>query len=225
MQLPIPDRVAAGAALAEELSDYRARDDVILLALPRGGVPVAYEIASALNVRLDLVLVRKLGLPFHDELAMGAIASGGVRVMNEEVVRAYSVSDEDIETVAAKEQAELDRRNRAYRGDRPLPDLKGQCVILVDDGIATGATMLAAIDAVRQQQVAELKVAVPVAPSDTIARLSKQADEVICLATPEPFYAIGGWYAEFGQVSDEEVLELIQRAWKREEERVSSRQT
>lgn len=225
MQLPIPDRVAAGAALAEELSGYRARDDVILLALPRGGVPVAYEIASALNVRLDLVLVRKLGLPFHDELAMGAIASGGVRVMNEEVVRAYSVSDEDIETVVAKEQAELDRRNRAYRGDRPLPDLKGQCVILVDDGIATGATMLAAIDAVRQQQVAELKVAVPVAPSDTIARLSKQADEVICLATPEPFYAIGGWYAEFGQVSDEEVLELIQRAWKSEEERASSRQT
>lgn len=224
MQLPISDRIAAGESLAEELSGYRDRDDVIVLALPRGGVPVAFEVASALNVRLDLVLVRKLGLPFHSELAMGAIASGGVRVLNEDVVSAYAVKDEDIEAVAVKEQAELDRRNRAYRGDRPFPDLKDQCVILVDDGIATGATMLAAIDAVRQQHAAEIKVAVPVAPPDTVLRLNKRADEVICLATPEPFYAIGGWYKEFGQVSDEEVLDLIQRAWNREEERASLRQ-
>jgi len=218
MRLPIPNRTAAGKALAEELGDCRNRKDVIVLALPRGGVPVAVEIAGQLNVGLDLLLVRKLGLPFHRELAMGAIASGGVRVMNDDVVRAYDVGQEDIEAVAAKERAELERRDRVYRGDRPWPDLTGRCVILVDDGVATGATMFAAIDAVQLQHAAEIKVAVPVAPGDTVSRLRQKADEVICLATPRGFHAIGQWYEDFRQISDDEVIEMIQRAWAHEQD-------
>lgn len=218
MRLPIPNRTTAGKALAEALGECRNRKDVIVLALPRGGVPVAVEIAGQLNVGLDLLLVRKLGLPFHRELAMGAIASGGVRVMNHDVVRAYGVSQKDIETVAAREQAELERRDRAYRGDRPWPDLTGRCVILVDDGVATGATMFAAIDAVQLQHASEIKVAVPVAPGDTVGRLRQRADEVICLATPRGFHAIGQWYEDFSQISDDEVIEMIRRAWAHEQD-------
>lgn len=216
MDVPIPNRTAAGSALAEALSDCRDRDDVIVLALPRGGVPVAYEIATALSAALDLLTVRKLGFPGHRELAMGAIASGGIRVMNDDVVGHYGVSEDAIERVAREEHAELERRERTYRGERPLPSLEGRCVILVDDGVATGSTMFAAIDAVRKQGAAEVRVAVPVAPADTLQELQRRADNVVCLATPEPFYAIGQWYREFGQTSDSEVMELIQRAWDRE---------
>ena len=213
MKVPIPDREIAGKALAEELSDWRDRDDVIVLALPRGGVPVAYEIATHLHARLDVLIVRKLGVPVHRELAMGAIASGGIRVMNEDVVRSYRVRPEEIETVAATELGELERRAKVYRGERPWPKLAHHCVILVDDGVATGATMFAAIDAVRAQHAAKVIVAIPVAPADTVSRLEASADQVVCLAIPEPFYAIGQWYQRFNQVSDDEVIDLIGRAW------------
>jgi putative phosphoribosyl transferase len=213
MRVPIPDRETAGEALAGELSAWRDRDDVIVLALPRGGVPVAYEIASRLNARLDVLIVRKLGVPVHRELAMGAIASGGIRVMNEDVVRSYRVTPEQIESVAAAESGELERRAKVYRGDKPWPKLAHHCVILVDDGVATGATMFAAIDAVRAQHAAQVVVAIPVAPADTVSRLKDSADKVVCLAMPEPFYAIGQWYQRFNQVNDDEVIELIGRAW------------
>lgn len=216
MHLPLPNRTAAGKALAKALTDYRGREDAIVLALPRGGVPVASQVASHLGLRLDVLLVRKLGLPSYRELAMGAIASGGVRVLNDEVVRAHRVSSEEINAVAASEQAELDRRDRAYRGARPFPTLTGQMVILVDDGLATGATMEAAVLAVRKLGAAEVIVAVPVAPADTVQRLETVADRVVCLATPEPFFAIGSWYLDFGQTSDQEVLELLAQAWRDE---------
>lgn len=209
MDLPIPNRQAAGRALAEALRPYSGRNDVIILALPRGGVPVAAEIARALKAPLDLMLVRKLGVPGYPELAMGAIAAGGVRVMNEDVVRGIGISPEAIGRVAEEESRELERRARAYRGDRPWPDLKGRCVILVDDGLATGATMHAAIDAVRVQQPASIVVAVPVAPPDTVRALRPLVDEVICPHTPEPFQAIGLWYQDFSQTSDAEVIALL----------------
>lgn len=220
IELPIPNRVVAGQLLAERLAQYRDRGDVILLALPRGGVPTAYEIASSLNLKLDLVIVRKLGVPSQRELAFGAIASGGTRVMNQDVINACDLSNAHIESIVEEEQLELERRDRTYRGTRPYPDLSGKYVILVDDGVATGATMLAAIDAIRQQQVAGIVVAVAVAPVETVARLQKLADEVICLATPEPFFSIGSWYRDFGQTSDDEVLELMQRAWQRDFEQL-----
>lgn len=216
MQLPLPNRTAAGKALAQALAEYRGREDAIVLALPRGGVPVASQVASHLGLRLDVLVVRKLGLPSYRELAMGAIASGGVRVLNDEVVRAHRVSPEEIAAVAASEQAELDRRDRAYRGTRPFPALTGQVVILVDDGLATGATMEAAVLAVHKLGAAEVIVAVPVAPADTVQRLATVADRVICLATPEPFFAIGNWYLDFGQTSDQEVLDLLAQAWRSE---------
>jgi putative phosphoribosyl transferase len=213
MKLPIANRQAAGQALASALSGYRNRDDTIVLALPRGGVPVAVEIARELAARLDLMIVRKLGTPGQEELAMGAIASGGGRVMNEDVVRALAIAPQTIEQVAAREMKELQRREQVYRGDRPSPDLAGQCVILVDDGLATGATMRAAVGAVRSRQPGCIVVAVPVAPPDTVARLQDEADEVICLETPEPFRAIGLWYADFTQVSDDEVRQQLAAAW------------
>jgi len=216
MRLPIPDRETAGKALAAVLTEYRGRKDVIVLALPRGGVPVASQVAGSLDLRLDVLLVRKLGLPYHRELAMGAIASGGIRVLNDDVLRLHQVSDEDVAAVAASEQVELDRRDRAYRGSRPFPVLRGQCVILVDDGLATGATMEAAVEAVRKQGATEVIVAVPVAPMDTVQRLQAGADRVISLATPEPFFAIGNWYEDFGQTTDQEVLTLLRKAWERE---------
>ncbi len=209
LPVPIPNRRVAGQALAEALKSYAGRDDVIVLALPRGGVPVAAEVARALGVPLDVMLVRKLGLPGHPELAMGAIASGGVRVMNDDVVRRLSVSPATIEAVTEAEGRELARRERAYRGERPWPDLKGRCVILVDDGLATGATMHAAIDAVRAQQPACIVVAVPVAPPDTVRTLEALVDEVVCPLQPQSFMAIGQWYQDFTQTSDGEVITLL----------------
>lgn len=217
LDIPIRDRTVAGQALARLLTAYRQRPDVIVLALPRGGVPVAYEIASALQVRLDLMLVRKLGVPGHAELAMGAIASGGVRVLNRDVLASLHIDGATVDAVAARESLELQRRDRAYRGERPPPVLDGQQVILVDDGLATGATMQAAIEAVRQHSPARVVVAVPVAPPDSVALLRRQVDEVICPFTPEMFIAIGRWYVDFSQTSDQQVQALLRQAWLREQ--------
>ena len=213
MELPLKNRRTAGQALAKELQAYRDRDDVIVLALPRGGVPVAAEVAAALGAELDLMLVRKLGTPGQKELAMGAIASGGSRVMNEDVVRGLNISEDAISQVEEQERKELQRREQAYRGERPWPVLANRCVILVDDGLATGATMRAAVAAVRQDKPARLIVAVPVAPADTVDMLRQQVDEIVCLAEPMNFMAIGIWYADFSQVSDDEVRQILAQAW------------
>ena len=213
--LPIIDRLSAGRELAGRLQAYADRDDVIVLALPRGGVPVAAAIAEALHAPLDLMLVRKLGTPGQEELAMGAIASGGIRIMNEDVVTALGISEPEIEAEARREQQELEQRQRRYRGDRPLPDFRDKAVLLVDDGIATGATMRVAIQALRRLEPAHIIVATPVAPPDTVAHLRREADEVICLETPEPFMAISQWYQHFPQTGDDEVIALLQRAWSR----------
>lgn len=210
------NRVAAGRELAAELNrQLSERADTLVLALPRGGVPVALEVAQALNAELDLLIVRKLGLPGHEELAMGAIASDGVRVLNDDVLLIGSVSDEALAEVTRREQRELERRERAYRGARPYPSLQGRRVILIDDGIATGATMAAAIAAVRSRGPFEVIVAVPVAPPDVVSRLRSSADQVFALLTPEPFYAIGPWYRDFSQTEDEEVQVLLSLAWQR----------
>jgi putative phosphoribosyl transferase len=214
MELPLKNRRAAGQALARELQEYGRRDDVIVLALPRGGVPVAAEIATAVGAELDILLVRKLGTPGHEELAMGAIASGGNRVMNEDVVRGLNISEAAIQRVEDRERQELQRREQAYRGDRPWPALATRCVILVDDGLATGATMRAAVAAVRQEKPARLVVAVPVAPPDTVEMLREQVDEMVCLAEPEPFVAIGVWYVDFSQVGDDDVRQILAKAWR-----------
>jgi predicted phosphoribosyltransferase len=206
------DRSHAGRALAQRLSAYAGRPDVIVLALPRGGVPVAYEVAQALGVPMDVFIVRKLGVPGHEEYAMGAIASGGVRVLNEEAVRGLGISGQAIEEATARELRELERRELEYRGDRPPPDVRGRTVILVDDGLATGATMQAAIRALRQRQPARIVVAVPTGSPETCDRMAQEADEVICAITPEPFHAVGLWYGDFSQTSDEEVRELLARA-------------
>ena len=206
------DRREAGRFLARELAAYANRPDVIVLALPRGGVPVGYEIAQALHAPLDVFLVRKLGVPGHEEYAMGAIASGGVSVLNEEVVQRLGISPYQIETVAAREQRELERRERAYRGERPPPEVSGRTVILVDDGLATGASMQAAVLALRRLQPARIVVAVPVAAPETCEQLREIADEVVCATTPEPFYAVGLWYEDFSQTSDEEVRALLAQA-------------
>ena len=206
---PFPDRHAAGRELAERLRKYAGRDDVLVLALPRGGVPVAYEVAEALGAPLDLFLVRKLGTPGHRELAMGAIASGGVRVLNDDVVRWYGIGPRDIEVVAQEEQRELERREAAYREGRPPVPLKGKVVILIDDGLATGSTMKAAVQAVRAQAPSRVVVAVPVGARDTCVELESIADEVVCARMPEPFSAVGQWYIDFEQTTDEEVQELL----------------
>lgn len=213
MSILIQDRVAAGRDLARSLLEYRKQADAIVLALPRGGVPVAAEIAHALHAPLDIIVVRKLGTPGQEELAMGAIASGGIRVLNQDIVSSLGISEDVIERVAAREHAELERRMKAYRGERAWPSVKGKRVILVDDGVATGATMRAAIAALRSQAPAKVIVAVPVAPFDTLAQLRGEADEVVCLATPEPFRAIGLWYASFPQLSDEEVRRVLSECW------------
>ncbi len=214
-RFPYQNRVQAGQVLAEELRQYANRSDVLVLALPRGGVPVAFEVASALDVPLDLMLVRKLGVPGHEELAMGAIASGGARVLNEDVVGPLGIPDETIDEVARREEQELQRRQREYRGDRPMPDVRGQSVILVDDGLATGATMRVAVRALRQMRPARIVVAVPVAPPDTVRCLGREVDELICPATPEPYFAVGQWYEDFTQTTDEEIRDLLTRAWQR----------
>lgn len=206
------DRTEAGRVLARRLAAYADRPDVIVLALPRGGVPVAYEVARELHAPLDVFIVRKLGLPGHEELAIGAVATGGVRVINEDVVRALRIPDTVIDAIAAWELQELARREREYRGSRPPPDVHGKTVILVDDGLATGATMLAAVRALRQQQPARIVVAVPIAAPDTCELLRSEVDDVVCAVTPEPFYAVGLWYENFTQTTDEEVRDLLARS-------------
>jgi predicted phosphoribosyltransferase len=209
---PFRNRSDAGRLLATKLTAYANRPDVLVLALPRGGVPVAYEVARALGAPLDVFIVRKIGVPGYEELAMGAVASGGVRVLNDHIVSGLRIPEYVIEAVTAWEQQELARRERLYRDDRPPPDVRGRTVILVDDGLATGATMQAAIKALRQQQPARIVVAVPTASPGTCDELRAAADEVICAITPEPFYAVGLWYEDFSQTTDEEVRDLLARS-------------
>ncbi len=203
------DRSSAGRQLAARLQRYANRSDVVVLALPRGGVPVGFELACALNAPLDVFVVRKLGVPGMEELAMGAIASGGVRVINEDLVRRLEIPRETIEIVMAEQQEELQRRERAYRDDREPPDVHDHVVILVDDGLATGSTMRAAVLALRKRRPARIVVAVPVGAPDTCAALQEVADEVVCAHTPDPFFAVGTWYDDFTQTTDEEVRELL----------------
>jgi putative phosphoribosyl transferase len=206
------DRREAGRRLAEWLGQYRDNPEVIVLALPRGGVPVAYEVACALHAPLDLFLVRKLGVPGHEELAMGAVATGGVRVLNDDVVQMLHIPDRAIDAVVADERRELARREHLYRDDRPAPDVRGRIGILVDDGLATGATMHAAIVALRQQKPARIVVAVPTAAPATCDEFRTEVDEVICAITPSPFYAVGAWYRDFSQTTDAEVRQLLEQA-------------
>lgn len=214
MEMRFRDRTEAGRMLAEKLRAYANRPDVIVLALPRGGVPVGFEVARALKAPLDVLIVRKLGVPGQPELAMGAIASGGVRVLNEELLRYYPVPGEVIESVTEQEQKELERRERAYRGARPAPDLLGRTVILVDDGIATGTTMRSAIEALKKLRAASVVIAVPVAPESTCEEFQRLKNYVVftCLSTPEAFFAISLWYENFPQTTDEEVRDLLERA-------------
>jgi predicted phosphoribosyltransferase len=206
---PFRDRVEAGELLAAKLTQYRDRDDVVVLALPRGGVPVARESARALGVPFDVFVVRKLGVPGHEELAMGAIATGGVRQLNRDVVEALGIPMSVIDQVAAREQQELERREHAYRGDRGPLSLTGKTVILVDDGLATGSTMRAAVVAARQQRPARVIVAAPVGAVSTCAALATEADEVVCVRTPDPFVAVGLWYRDFTPTTDHEVRTLL----------------
>jgi predicted phosphoribosyltransferase len=205
------NREDAGEVLAGELRKYAHQPEVLVLALPRGGVPVGYRVARALHAPLDVFLVRKLGVPGHEELAMGAVATGGVSVLNDQVVRHLRIPEPVIERIAAEELEELERRALLYRGERPPPDLRGRTVILVDDGLATGSTMLAAAKAVRQQGPARIVVAAPVAAPETCEFLREEVDEVVCPVTPDPFHAVGLWYEDFSQTTDEEVRELLAR--------------
>jgi predicted phosphoribosyltransferase len=206
------DRTDAGRQLAAALRRHADDPSVIVLALPRGGVPVGYEVAHELGAPLDVFLVRKLGVPGREELAMGAIASGGVRVVNREIVRELGLTDDDLNEAAAHGWEELRRREEAYRDGRPAPDLRGKTVILVDDGLATGSTMRAAVAAVRRLGPAKVVVAVPVGAADTCREFRAFADEVVCVQTPDPFFAVGGWYHDFSQTTDEEVRDLLARA-------------
>ena len=206
------NRRQAGAVLGERLARMRLDAPPVVLALPRGGVPVGYEVARALNAPFDVFLVRKLGVPGHEELAMGAIARGGTRVLNHEVLELAELTEDDVEHVAEVEQRELERRERAYRGDRPPVDVAGKTAILVDDGLATGSTMRAAIQAVRAENPKRVIVAVPVAASSVCDALSREVDAIVCPQAPERFYAVGLWYEDFSQTTDEEVRELLARA-------------
>ncbi|HXF60555.1 MAG TPA: phosphoribosyltransferase [Caldilineaceae bacterium] len=206
------DRRDAGRRLASKLTMFADRPDVVVLGLPRGGVPVAFEVAAALHAPLDVFLVRKLGVPGQEELAMGAIASGGVRVLNQAVIEALNIPAPVIDAVAAREQRELERRERVYRSGRPAPDLRNKTVILVDDGLATGASMAAAVHGVRAQQPAQVVVAVPTAASETCEAFERISDKIVCAETPQPFWGVGMWYADFSQTTDEEVRELLAHA-------------
>lgn len=209
-RLPYRDRHEAGRVLAQALQHYRGRSGLLVLALPRGGVAVAFEVAHALEAPLDVFIVRKLGYPGHEEYAMGAIASGGVRVMNP--LPGMDVTPEAVARVVAREQAELARREQLYRGDRPRIDVRGRTVIVVDDGLATGSTMRAAVMAIREQGPAHLAIAVPVGAPQTCRSLRKEADELVCPAMPDPFRAVGLWYRDFPQATDQEVHELLDQA-------------
>jgi len=206
------DRADAGRKLAARLTRYADQDNVLVLALPRGGVPVAYEVAKELKAPLDVFLVRKLGVPGHEELAMGAIASGGVRVVNEELVNYLGIPDQVIDGIAAVEQRELERRGIAYRDDRPPPDVKDRIVILIDDGLATGSTMRAAALSLRLQKPRRIVVAVPVSSPETCDEFRSEVDEIVCAFTPQNLQGVGLWYEDFSQTSDEEVRELLKRA-------------
>ena len=212
MERAFINRTEAGRLLAEKLETYANRNDVVVLGLPRGGVPVAYEVAKRLHATLDVFIVRKLGVPGFEELAAGAIASGGVRVLNEEVVRAIPYASEAIEVVTARETSELQRREQTYREGRSAPELRNKVVILVDDGLATGATMRAAVKALRERDVAKIVVAVPVGPPDTCEEVARDADEAICLNTPLFFQAVGQYYEDFSQTSDDDVRDLLSKA-------------
>jgi predicted phosphoribosyltransferase len=212
MEASFPNRAEAGRLLAEKLDKYAGRDDVLVLGLPRGGVPVAYEVAQRLGAPLDVFIVRKLGVPGFEELALGAIASGGVRVLNDDVVRALPNANELIESVTAKEMEELERREQRYRDGRPAPEPRGRIVILVDDGLATGATMRAAVAALRQRGAAKIVVAVPVGAADTCREFEAAVDEAVCVIASEWFQAVGQYYEDFSQITDEEVRELLTRA-------------
>lgn len=217
VKIPFTDRVEAGQALAERLEQEGEWGDALVLALPRGGVPVAWPIAERLGLELDILVVRKLGTPGNRELAMGAIASGGVRVMNEDILRYVHVSQAEIDGTVTQETHELQRRERAYRGERPRPVVEGRTVILVDDGLATGATMRAAVQAVRKLGARILVVAVPVAAPDSVAQLEPLTDRIVCLHLPHDLYAIGRWYQNFDQTSDQQVISLLRQGWQREE--------
>jgi putative phosphoribosyl transferase len=206
------DRTDAGRELAAKLRDHADRSDVLVLALPRGGVPVAAVVAEELNAPLDVFVVRKLGVPFQPELAMGAIATGSVRVLNEDVVRMLNIPDDVIDQVTTRERRELERRERDYRGDRPPANVHGKTVILIDDGLATGSTMRAAVAALRQQGPAKIVVAVPVGAGETCDELRSLADEIICARAPEPFHAVGMWYDDFSQTTDQEVHEILEKS-------------
>jgi putative phosphoribosyl transferase len=210
--LPFRNRTEAGQLLARKLRRYADRPNIIVLALPRGGVPVAHEVAKALHTPLDVFLVRKLGVPGQEELAMGAIATGDVRVLNEDVVRALKIPQRVIDSVAAQEARELERREHLYRGDRPSRDVNGRTVILVDDGLATGSSMRAAVAALRQKNPRRIVVAVPVAAAATCREFEAEVDEIVCYQTPEPFYSVGLWYEDFSQTTDEEIRQLLERS-------------
>jgi predicted phosphoribosyltransferase len=211
MPLPYRDRADAGRALAADLLAFAGWPDVLVLALARGGVPVAYEIAQLLRAPLDVFVVRKLGVPGHEELAMGAIATGGIVVLNREVLSMLRISREDLDAAIGRERQELARRDREYRDSRPPPQIAGKLVILVDDGLATGSTMLAAVRALREEHPQRIIVAVPVASREAVALLRGEGVEVVCPATPEPFYGVGWWYQDFNQTTDAEVRELLAR--------------
>lgn len=206
------DRQDAGRQLAAQLEEYAGRDDVVVLGLPRGGVPVAAEVANALGVALDIMVVRKLGTPGHAELAMGAIASGGAQVVNPRIMEQGGISDAQLQEEIERQKVELQRRERTYRGDHPFPELEGRTVLLVDDGLATGATMRAAVQALRQHEPHEAVVAVPVAPQHIQDNVLREADRFVALLQPEPFYAVGQWYRNFNQTDDAEVTELLAAA-------------
>jgi len=206
------NRIEAGQKLAEKLKAYAGRTDVLVLGVPRGGVPVAFEVAAALKAPLDILVLRKLGVPWQEELAFGAIAQGGVRFLDRQIMEMLNLTTAEVEQVTAREQVELERREKAYRGDRPPLDVRGRTVILVDDGIATGSSVRAAITALRQMGPASIVLAVPVAPPLTCQRLRAQVDDLVCVDMPESFYAIGQFYLDFSPVGDREVAELLARA-------------